>query len=93
MFSFLTVFEGDIAIGIACLVVGVLFSTKITDFFKGIPGDLRTALNGVEQTTVANVKAAQASVIAKLPMPAAKAPAAPLAPVTPVPAAPVPPAA
>lgn len=76
MFSFLTVFEGDLAIGVAAFIAGVILSTKVTDWFKGIPSDLRSALNGVEKTVVSNVKVAQANVVASLPIAAAKPPAA-----------------
>jgi hypothetical protein len=49
------------------LVVGVVFSTKVTDWFKGIPAELRTSLNQVETATVAKVKVATAGVVATLP--------------------------
>lgn len=106
MFSFLTVLEGDFVIAGVCLVLGMLFKTKITDFFKGIPADVRTALNNVEKDTLAKIKGAQATVVATLPAPApakvalapapvAAAPATPaLAPVAPLaPIAPVAPVA
>lgn len=79
MFSFLTVLEGNLVISAVSLAVGVFASTKIKDWFKGIPADLRTALNGVEKTTIANVKEAQTKVIATLPQPPVK-PAAPAVP-------------
>ena len=72
MLAEITSFEITLAVGVICLVLGVAFSTKITDVFKGIPGDLRTALNGVEKATVANVKIAQATVVATLPQPVVK---------------------
>ena len=58
MFSFFTDLEINIIVGVVALVAGVVFSTKITDTFKGIPSDLRTALNGVETTALSNLKAA-----------------------------------
>lgn len=78
--DYFTDFELAIAVNAAVFVAGVLFSTKIKDFFKGIPSDLRTALNGVEKTTIANVKQAQAKVVAALPQPALKPPAPPVPP-------------
>jgi hypothetical protein len=66
MFGFLTVAEGDIAVAVVCLVLGVAFSTKIKDWFKGIPADVRTALNGVETSALSNVKAAQTHVLSQL---------------------------
>ena len=72
MLAELTHVEITLAVGLICLVLGVAFSTKITDLAKGIPSDLRTALNGVEKATVANVKIAQATVVATLPQPVVK---------------------
>lgn len=63
--------------------VTLLFSTKIKDFFSGIPSDLRAGLKSAEAATVAKVKAAQNTVIASVtptPTPVLK-PAAPAAPV------------
>jgi hypothetical protein len=69
----------EINLIVAVVVGGVCLSplgTKLTDWFKGIPGDVRTALNGVEKTTTANIKAsvasAKAHALAALPVPAAK---------------------
>src|ERR1035437_2121128 len=56
--SLLTGFEVNAVIGVVSLLVGIFGSTKITDIFKGIPSDLRTALTSVETTAVANLKAA-----------------------------------
>ena len=72
MLAEVTHVEIAFAVGVIAFVLGVAFSTKVTDLFKGIPGDLRTALNGVEKATVANVKIAQASVVATLPQPVVK---------------------
>lgn len=98
MFDFLTSTEITIAAAVVGLGLGMSpIGTKITDWFKGIPADLRAALNGVEKTVVANVKVAQQTVVAALPQPAAKPPvptvAAILAATPAVPAAPVAPAA
>ena len=67
MFSFLTDLELYLISSSASFVLGVIFSTKITDWFKGVPTTLRAALNSVEKDTVVKVKAAQAAVVASLP--------------------------
>lgn len=72
MLASLSTFEIAVAVAFVAFVLGVAFSTRVTDLFKGIPSDLRTALNGVEKATVANVKIAQASVVATLPQPVVK---------------------
>lgn len=68
------------ALMLGSLIVGVLFSTQIKDFFSGVPAEVRTALNGVETATKAQISAAQSGVLATLPKPPA-APAKPDAPV------------
>jgi hypothetical protein len=84
MLAFLTNVEIDVIIGVVCFLVGLSpLGTKVTDFFKGIPSDLRSALNGVEATVVSNVKAAQTQVVASLPIPAAKQPVVQAAPAAP----------
>jgi pyruvate dehydrogenase E2 component (dihydrolipoamide acetyltransferase) len=97
MLSFLTDIEIDLIIGVVSLVAGVLFSTKIKDTLKGVPSDLRTALNSVEADAVAKIKAAKAAtpVAVKKPSPAAAAlvaasasAVATAAPAAPAPAAP-----
>jgi Flp pilus assembly pilin Flp len=81
MLAEVTHIEVAVVVGIIAFVLGVAFSTKVTDLAKGIPSDLRTALNGVEKATVANVKIAQATVVATLPQPVVKvAASAPLPP-------------
>ncbi len=67
MLAFLTQVEIDIIISAVSLLVGVIFSTKIKDWFKGVPSSLRAALNNVEKDTVAKVQAAQAQIVAQLP--------------------------
>lgn len=95
MFSLLTDLEVNLIVGVLSAGAGMAFKTKITDFFKGIPASLRTALNNVEADTIAKVKAAQASVVATLPSPApakvalAPAPVAAAPAPAPAPAAPV----
>lgn len=101
--SFLTDFNLVlIAIG-AAFVSGVVFSTKVKDFVKGVPSQVRAAINNVETDALGKLKVAQAQVLATLPgavtakVAVAPAPAAPAptpvakaAPVTPVaPVAPV----
>ena len=75
MFSFLTDLEINLIVGAVSLVVGVLFSTEITDTLKGVPSDLRTALSSVEADALAKVKAAKAATpaVVKKPSPAAAA--------------------
>lgn len=95
MLDFITNLEINIIVGTVALICGVLFSTKIKDWYKGIPSQLRSALGGVEADALAKIKQAQADVLAKI-APAAPAPKValkpadqPLAPVvaTPIPAA------
>jgi hypothetical protein len=71
---------------VATLILSLLFSTKIKDWFSGIPSDLRLGLKAAETATIAKVKAAQNNVIASVtpvPAPVLK-PAEPAAPVAPV---------
>lgn len=79
--------------GALCLVVGIVFSQKIKDFFSGVPTELRTALSGVETKAKADIKNATSDVLRGLPVPAPAAPAAPVAPPAPVVAAPAAPVA
>jgi 2-oxoglutarate dehydrogenase E2 component (dihydrolipoamide succinyltransferase) len=102
MLAFLTNVEIDVIIGVVSFLVGLSpLGTKVTDWVKGIPADVRTALNGVEKTTAANIKSSVASakshVLASLPVPAVKPAvtaavtvAAAPAPAAPAPAAPAP---
>jgi hypothetical protein len=69
MLSFLTELQINLAIGTSALVCGVIFSQSIKDKLRGIPGEVRTALKGVELDTVAKISAAQATVLATLPAP------------------------
>jgi hypothetical protein len=99
--SFLTDFNIVlIAIG-ASFVSGVVFSTKVKDFVKGVPSQVRSAINNVETDALGKLKVAQAQVLATLPgavtdkvavAPApAPTPAAPVAKAAPAaPAAPAP---
>lgn len=74
MLDFLTNLEINIVVGAVALLGGVVFSTKIKDWFKGIPSQLRVAINSVETDSLAKIKAAQAQVLAQIapPVPAAK---------------------
>jgi len=59
----------------ATFVVTLVFSTKIKDFFSGIPADLRKDLNSIESATLSKVAAAQKAVVASVvppPAPVAK---------------------
>ena len=78
MFSFLTNFNLALGGAVIAFAAGVVLSTKVKDFFKGIPAQARAALNNVEADTIAKIRGAQAQVLAQLPSaPAAKAPLAP----------------
>jgi hypothetical protein len=85
----------DLLVNVAVAIVagGLCLSplgTKLKDLFKGVPSDLRTALNNVETDATAKFKAATAPVPVKLPAsPAAAAVAAAAAAVA-APAAPAP---
>lgn len=79
MFSFLTALEINVIVAVVSLGVGLSpLGTKVKDWFKGIPSDVRTALNGVETTVSADIKtkvaSAKAGVVAALPIPAPKTP-------------------
>ncbi len=80
--SFLTDFN-LVLVGLAAsFVAGVLLSTKIKDYVKGVPAAARVALNNVQADALAKIKAAQADVLAKLP----GAPPAPKVALAPAPA-------
>lgn len=95
MMSYLTTFNLLVAgLGVA-FVAGVMLSTKVKDFIKGVPAELRAALSATEKAALAEVSAAKSAAIAKVtgakvavapaapaaPVVAAAAPAAPAAPV------------
>ena len=87
-FNFLTDFEIGLVVNFAVFVATLVFGQKIKDFFNGIPSDMRKGLTAIEGAAVAQVKTAQAQVVASLtpaPAPVVK-PAVPDVPV--VPAAP-----
>lgn len=82
MMSYLTTFNLLVAgLGVA-FVAGVLLSTKVKDFIKGVPAELRAALSATEKAALAEVFAAKSAAIAKVTgAKVAVAPAAPAAPV------------
>jgi uncharacterized BrkB/YihY/UPF0761 family membrane protein len=51
------------ALVVIAFVAGVVLSTKIKDVFKGIPSDLRTALDSVEADAANAVKSAKKTVV------------------------------
>jgi hypothetical protein len=90
--SLLTDFEVNVIVAVVSGAVCLSpIGTKIKDWVKGVPSELRTALNNVETDTATKLKSAVASaeadVFSKLPQPAAKKVALP-APAAPVAAAP-----
>jgi hypothetical protein len=52
------------AAGLAIFVAGVVLSTKIKDWFAGVPTSLRAELNTLETSVKGQVKTAQAAVVA-----------------------------
>lgn len=66
---------------VATFVATLVFSTKIKDFFAGVPADLRSSLSALETSVKADVKTYQSSLIAKIaPAPVPVAPVAPVPP-------------
>lgn len=96
MLDFITNLEINIIVGAVALICGVAFSTKVKDWYKGIPSQLRAAISNVEGDALAKIKQAQADVLAKI-APAAPAPKVALKPseqpIAPVAATPIPAAA
>lgn len=85
MFSFLSASEFTLVACAATFFTTLAFSTKIKDWFTGVPADLRAGLVNVETKLKADVKAYQVAAIAKItPVVVPVAPAAP----APAPAAP-----
>jgi hypothetical protein len=79
--QYLTEFNITFIVGFIAFVTGVLTSTKIKDYIKGVPAQARIALNNVEADARAKLKVAQADVLAKLPgAPAQVVAKTPLAP-------------
>jgi hypothetical protein len=74
--------SNTVVVAAIALVVGVVFSQKIKDFFTGVPSELRAAMSAVEAKTKADLQAATGDVLSKLPTGVAKvvAPVAPVAP-------------
>jgi hypothetical protein len=97
--AFLTDFNLVVAGLGASFVAGVVLSTKVKDYLKGVPAQARKALSNIEAKALADINRARDEVIARLPgagaIPAPKTPlpaAAPIAvaPVAVAPAAPAP---
>jgi hypothetical protein len=95
--AFLTDFNLVVAGLGASFVAGVVLSTKVKDYLKGVPAQARRALSNIEAKALADINRARDEVIARLPgaIPAPKTPlpaAAPIAvaPVAVAPAAPAP---
>lgn len=80
------VIVGVVSAGVALSPLG----TKLKDLFKGIPSDLRTALNNLETEAASKLKAATAPAPVKLPASPAAAAVAAAAVTLAVPAAPAP---
>lgn len=80
--QFLTDTEALLATGGVAFVAGVVLSQRVKDAVKGVPGEARTALAAAESSVLAELKAGQTALIAKLLPAAAKAAPAP-APVAP----------
>ncbi len=72
---FFTDFELITAGVLAAFVLGVLFSTKIKDWFKGIPTDVRAGLTGVEAAVRAKLTASHVTTLAPVQVAAGVAPA------------------
>lgn len=65
--SFMTDFN-LVIIGLAvAFVAGVLLSTKVKDYIKGVPAAARVAINNVEADALAKLKNAQTNVLSTLP--------------------------
>lgn len=85
--SFLTDFELGLVINFAVFVATLVFSTKIKDWFTGVPSSLRADLTKVETGIKSDVAKYQADLVAKIvptPAPVAKPPVAPAPPPAPV---------
>lgn len=67
-------------VGVAGLVVGVIFSQRIKDYLSGVPTGFRTAMTAVEAKAKADAQAAIADVFARF----TPSPVKPVAPATPV---------
>jgi hypothetical protein len=87
MKAFLTDFNLILLACLACFAAGVVFSQRVKDYLKGVPGELRSTLTAVEANASDAIKAAQAKVLTELknkagvqtPLPPASQPLAPVA--------------
>src|ERR1700693_922407 len=59
-------FQAVLLFSVVSLVVGVVFSQRIKDFFTGVPSDVRTALNQVEANVLAHISTIQSTVVANV---------------------------
>lgn len=75
-------------VAVVALVLGVVFSTKIKDFFAGVPSDTRSVLSAVENDVKNKLAMAKLDVLARVAPAAVKPVVAPPAPVVLVPPAP-----
>jgi hypothetical protein len=76
--KFLTDFNLVLAGVAVAFVLGVLFSTKIKDWFKGIPSDVRAGLNQVETAVRERLTAVHAAAVTPAIAAVAAPPAAPV---------------
>jgi len=86
--SFFTDLQVPLIVAAVAFVAGVVLSTRVKDWFKGVPSELRTALNGAETSARAAIEQAQIDVLAKIlpgaAQPKAPAPLAPTVTLTPL---------
>jgi len=75
-----------VVVGVGALVVGVLFSQKIKDFFHGVPAGFRPAMKNVEAQAMADLQLAMSDVFGKYVPAVSKSTAV----LEPVPSAPAP---
>jgi hypothetical protein len=91
MSTILEYFNVTVLAVVATFVATLVFSTKIKDFFAGVPADLRSDLTSIETSVKADVSSYQKTLVAKIaptPAPLVKAavvsaPSGPTGPVAP----------
>jgi len=71
MLDILPTFWLGLAVNVAIFVATLIFSTKIKDWFRGIPSDLRKGLNSIETAAITQVRTAQTQVVSSLTPPPA----------------------
>lgn len=89
MLTYIAMLPTTLIVDVVIFLAGVFLSTKIKDWLKGIPADVRKALQEVEAATVERIATATSNVTSQLPKPTVAAPAAPavVAPPAPPPSA------